>query len=407
MATIRFKRFSKPHVLKDIGRQLLGKFFSKFGDVLLEKDVKLPDPSLSDEEYFGSISNLLLSPEGLPGSLNDALYAIDEMATPDGQQRLEQAVEDEKLSVTFDDKSSHADIALQVWLESPDLLARKHNEQRLIKLSSFEYFSNPNPVDRSASFAAPDEATINKLVGELDRWFCKHNRGEENTKIAMHDIDGEYWFVISHGDTYMRTPKVERHRSEIIHYRPEKDDVVVYAPDLDEIRIHAGTKGEKELYRDKFGLYLAGAEDYFSEFKTYTLEPLRQGIDALDPHGVEGIREIILREVEMAWHGEFNDALVRKSDDVFASAASYQRPYNPIHETAKLRRAVFDVYFYDSEKPRKLQIRPPNILKLGRHCDARLIHRWLSKQKFRALAEGDTVSKTAEAKAHVEHLANT
>ena len=387
MSTLRFKRFSKPHVLKDIGRHLLGKFFAKFKDDLEKKEVALPDPELADEEYFSALSGLLLSPEGLPGSLNDALYAIDEMATEDGQQRLEEGVIEDQLPLTFDEKSSREDIALQVWLESPELLAKKHNEQRLIRLSSFEYYGSPAPTDRSATFQKPDDATVDALAGALDLWFSQHNRGHKTTKIETHEIDGEFWFMVRHGDTYARTPKVEEQRSEVIHYRPEKDDVIVYAPDLDEIRIHAATKGEKQLYRAKFGFYLFGREDYFSEFKTYTLEPLRLGKDSLVPEGVEGIREIILREVEMGWDGGFNDAIVRKSDDVFASAASYERPFNPIHEKAKLRRAVFDVYFGDSEKPRKVQIKPPNILKLGRHCDARLVHRWLSKQKFRASAQ--------------------
>ena len=92
MASIRFKRFTKPHVLKDIGRALLGRFFAKFKDDLAEKEVTLPDPALADEEYFGTLADVLLSPEGLPGTLNDALYAIDEMATEDGQQRLEEGV---------------------------------------------------------------------------------------------------------------------------------------------------------------------------------------------------------------------------------------------------------------------------------------------------------------------------
>ncbi len=387
MASIRFKRFTKPHVLKDIGRALLGRFFAKFKDDLAEKEVTLPDPALADEEYFGTLADVLLSPEGLPGTLNDALYAIDEMATEDGQQRLEEGVAEAQLPLTFDEKSTREDIALQVWLESPELLAQKHNEQRLIRLSSFEYYSNPAPTDRSATFQAPDAATLDALTGAFDLWFSRHNRGHKNTKIEPHEIDGEFWFMIRHGDTYARTPKVEGSRSEVLHYRPEKDDVVVYTPDLDEIRIHAGTKGEKQLYREKFGFYLFGRENFFSEFKTYTLEPLRLGKDSLDPQGIEGIREIILREVEMGWDGQFNDGLVRKSDDVFASAAAYERSFNPINEKAKLRRAAFDVYFGDEEKPRKVQIRPPNILKLGRHCDARLVHRWLSKQKFRTTGQ--------------------
>lgn len=387
MASVRFRRFTKPHVLKDIGRALLGRFFAKFKDDLEEKKVALPDPALADEEYFGTLANVLMSPEGLPGSLNDALYAIDEMATEDGQQRLEEAVAAKQLPLAFDEKSSREDIALQVWLESPELLAEKHNEQRLIRLSSFEYYSNPTPTDRTATFEKPDAPTLDALTAALDLWFSEHNRGHKNTKIEPHEIDGEFWFMIRHGDTYARTPKVEGQRSEVLHYRPEKDDVVVYAPDLDEIRIHAGTKGEKQLYRAKFGFYLFGREDYFSEFKTYTLEPLRLGKDCLEPKGAEGIREIILREVEMGWDGQYNDGLVRKSDDVFASAAAYTRPFNPIQEKAKLKRAAFDVYFGDSDKPRKVQIRPPNILKLGRHCDARLVHRWLSKQKFRTTAQ--------------------
>jgi len=160
MSTLRFKRFSKPHVLKDIGRHLLGKFFAKFKDDLEKKEVALPDPELADEEYFSALSGLLLSPEGLPGSLNDALYAIDEMATEDGQQRLEDGVIEEQLPLTFDEKSSREDIALQVWLESPELLAKKHNEQRLIRLSSFEYYSSPAPTDRSTTFQKPDAETL-------------------------------------------------------------------------------------------------------------------------------------------------------------------------------------------------------------------------------------------------------
>ena len=407
MSTVKFKRFSKPRVLKGIGRHLLGQFFDKFKDALSGKAVVLPDQTLDDEKYFDALAGLLRLPEGLPDVLNDALYAIDEMATEDGQQRLEEGVAEKNLKLAYDQKSSREDIALQVWLADPDLLAQKHNEQRLIRLSAFEYYSNPNPIDRSASFKEPDAATIRDLTSSLDLWFSEHNRGKENTKIDVHPIDGEFWFVISHGDTYMRTPKVEMHRSEVIHYRPEKDDVVVYASDLDEIRIHAATKGEKQLYRDKFGLHLFGQEDFFSESKTYTLEPLRLGIDALSRDGISEINEIILREVEMGWPGGFNDGLVRRSDDIFASAAACATPFNPINVKATLKRAVFDVYFADSKKPRKLHIRPPNTLKLGRHCDARLVHRWLSKQKFRALAEVATKPEMKEAAVHVATLANT
>jgi hypothetical protein len=55
-----------------------------------------------------------------------------------------------------------------------------------------------------------------------------------------------------------------------------------------------------------------------------------------------------------------------------------------ISESGRLVRAAFDVYFADNEKkPRKVQVRPPNVLKLGRHCDAALVQRWLTERSFR------------------------
>ncbi|MDD5483651.1 MAG: hypothetical protein PHP98_08380 [Kiritimatiellae bacterium] len=110
-----------------------------------EEKVILPSPELEDEEYFNSLAGVLMSPEGLPDSLNDSLYAIDEMATEDGQQRQEDGAAEQNLNLAFDEKSSREEIALQVWLADPELLARKHNEQRLIRLSSFEYYSSPTP----------------------------------------------------------------------------------------------------------------------------------------------------------------------------------------------------------------------------------------------------------------------
>ncbi|MDD5701719.1 MAG: hypothetical protein PHU23_06665, partial [Dehalococcoidales bacterium] len=217
---MHFKRFSKAHILKEIGRDFLGKFFTNFKKDMDEEKVILPSPELEDEEYFNSLAGVLLSPEGLPDSLNEALYAIDEMATEDGQQRLEDGVAEAKLNLKFDEKSSRADIALQVWLADPELLSRKHNEQRLIRLSSFEYYSNPTPIDRSATFKKPDATIMGALTDALDLWFSEHNRGHKTTKIEIYAIDGEFWFIIRHGDTYTRTPKVEEQRSSVIHYRP-------------------------------------------------------------------------------------------------------------------------------------------------------------------------------------------
>ena len=42
-----------------------------------------------------------------------------------------------------------------------------------------------------------------------------------------------------------------------------------------------------------------------------------------------------------------------------------------------------------AKKPRKIQLRPPNVLKLGRYCDAVAIDQWLTARGFRTKAKGE------------------
>lgn len=382
MANLKFKRFTKVPTLKRIGRQFLGVFLEKFKDDFAENKVQLPSNTLDDDAYFTQLANLFMAPEALPDSVNETLYAIDEMATPEGMERLERAVEETQLDLKFDEESTEADVALQVWLSNPELLARKHNEQKLQRLSSFEYYQAEKIPDPKKTFTMPDAATIEGLRGSLDLWFSQHNRGKNTTQVETYEIDGEFWFMIRHGDPLARTPKIEGTKTEVMHFRPEKDDVVVYNPALGEIRINARTKGEKQLYQAKFGFYLFGNENHFPGDAKYTLEPLRtKGKDALDVEKIDGIDEILLREIEFYWGGEQNEVEIRRGDDIFAIWENRDPPRTiPTH--VKINRAAFHIYFTGATKPRNAQIRPSNILKLGRHCDATLIEKWLWDNGF-------------------------
>ena len=83
---------------------------------------------------------------------------------------------------------------------------------------------------------------------------------------------------------------------------------------IGEIRMNAETKGEKELYRKKFGLHLFGNEEFFSERSRFDLEPLRQiGEEALLCDDVEGIEYVRLKEVQFFWGGAHKDIEIRRS----------------------------------------------------------------------------------------------
>ena len=391
---MKFKLFTKITFLKLFRRPLLAGFLGQFTNELAAKGLNLTTTDLDDSEFLNGVAMLARSPDGLPPKLFEALYAVEAMATEEGQQRLELAIEQSPLTATFLADSTHAEIALQAYQADPALFARKLNEMKLARLATFEFFTSKLQLDRRKTFKAPDAAMLARMTTDMDAWFREHNRGMHIAHIEVIEIEGEFWFVIRHGDTYVRMPAAGPNRQvEVMHFRPTKDDVVVFAPERDEVRLHAGTKGEKDLYRKVFGTRLFGDDRHFSERKTYTLDPLRdEGLDALEP--IPGIDRVVAREVAWAWDNSLHDVHTHASDDLLASAAEHGPERKVIPPNARPIKAAFDFYFTGSSKPRKVVIRLPNGLKLGRHCDARLVHQFLGERQFRVTlnAAGDAAA---------------
>jgi hypothetical protein len=105
------------------------------------------------------------------------------------------------------------------------------------------------------------------------------------------------------------------------------------------------------------------------------------GSDSLETDGCGDLERAVLREYEVAFDNGFDEVTIREATDLFAAAES--RKVDAIPKGGRLVRAGFDLYFTGKKKARKLQIRTPNTLKLGRHCDAHVVQRWLAKQGFR------------------------
>jgi len=61
-----------------------------------------------------------------------------------------------------------AEFRLDCFPDGLHLIERKHNEQRLSRLSALEYFGTKCPVDRRATFKLPDAATIKLLEQDMD-----------------------------------------------------------------------------------------------------------------------------------------------------------------------------------------------------------------------------------------------
>lgn len=382
------KRFVRAGFLQQLDRELLNRFLQQFQPQIQQRGLRLPEEAYSEETYGTRLAALLATPEGLPPELNEALLAIEELASPEAQEHLEAAAV--SLGVQFRPGAARADMALAVWLNDPRAIARLHKQQRLRRLTTFEYFgSNRAPALRPV-FVTPGPELLQQLQAALDPWFATHHRGQDTTRLELYEFAGplkpaspEWWFVVRHGDTFTRKAKVEAQQTQILHFRPERDDLVVYSSVHDELRIHARTKGERDWYVKLFGSFLRGAEDYFSRRSIYTLEPLRlEGPGALAVGDLQGIHKIVLKELELAWDNPLEGRIIRKADDLFATVAARQLEVL-LPARAHLARAVFEVCFLASDRPRPVEIRPPNVLKLGRHCDAQQVDGWFCRSGFR------------------------
>lgn len=383
MATFRLRRFSCPETLKTIEPPHLVAFLEPFSDFLTSRGVELSDGD-DDELDYGLLAGIFVSPDAdTPRDLIDALYYVDEMATPEAMDSLLPEVERAELEIETGGDQTPADIAVQVWNADRNILERKHAEFHLVRPRSFESFQSHK---RRKKLDRPTSKVVRALEKELDAWFSKHNRGT-GSKVFVFPKDDGVWFLVRHGEPYKREGSIEGGESSSVHFRPEKYDVLIYQKETGELRINARSKGEKQLYRQQFGKHLFGSEDYFPGTNKYTLEPLREyGAMSLNCVDVEGIDWIKLKEYQIFYPGNPWEIVSRRSDDVFAALDARDRT---IPDGGRIVRASFQVKFADCKTPRSVVIRPSNIAQFTRDDDSALVEQWLEARGFIVAEEAE------------------
>jgi len=381
------KRFTKPKFLEQIGRGQLGRLLAKFLPDFAANNVTLPPATLEDGEYYAAVSKMAVAEPGLPENLFEALHSVEALANTVGKGRLLRAVELAGLPIDPNQQVTDADFAVQVLLTEPAVFKQTHDEFRIAGLSSFEYHGCPDAIDRRATFQKPDEAALARIKRDIDDWLAEQREGAEHaTEIEMHEMEGEFWFLIRRGESLARLPAVEGGRFVIRHLRPARDLVVVYTPERDELRIYGKSTGEKKKLRQVFGQRLFGNPEYFSVRNTFTLAPLREdGPDALLVGPGMGIERIVLTELEVRTDDEHDAVLVTRANDLFAYAEAIRQPAIP--GRGRLVSAGFEVLFTGQDKTRMVYLRAGNKLRLTRHCDGLAVHRWLTANGFRSPEE--------------------
>ncbi|MCS7168091.1 MAG: hypothetical protein RMI91_11855 [Gemmatales bacterium] len=357
MATFSLRRFSCPETLRAIAPERMLAFLEPYRQFFQSRGVPLPANVSDGNLDYEKLAAILITPDSkTPSELIDALYYVDEMATPEGMDSLLAEAGHRKLKLAPGPDQSPADIAVQVWLLDRDILERKHAELHIAKVRSFEYYQMDRRPRRV--FRRPSNEQLNALARDLDDWFEANKRGR-GTCLIMGEQDDGVWFLVRHGDPYKREESIDGEMASSVCYRLLKPDVVVYAPQIGELRINARSRGEKQLYSTRFGKHLFGDENIFPGTEKYTLDSLREmGEDSLAPGDIDGIEWIKLGEVQFFFPGNPWEVVTRKSDDSFALLKSRDKRFP---EVGRMIRATFQVKFSDAKKPRSVVLKPSNI----------------------------------------------
>jgi len=378
MATFNLRRFSKPEMLRRIDREHLIAFLEPHADYFSARGVELPSLNTEDELDYNALSEVLLNPStSTPEDLAEALYYVNEMSTPEGFDSIQDAIAGTDIDVVIGEDVAHADLAIQAWMQDSELVERLHAEQFLFRPRSFEYFKTDN--GSVPEFEEPPTETIRALEADLDEWFAKKRRGK-HSKVYVYSKDDYTWFLVRHGKPYARESVIENGESSSQYFRPEKFDVIVYNPALGEIRMNAETKGEKELYRTKFGQHFFGGSDFFNGKSKFTLEPLREiGEDSLLCDDIDGMEWVKLKEYQIYRGGSQKEVEIRKAEDIFASLREREWSFPT---GGPITRASFLIKFTDSKNARTLKLSSSNRAQFKRDDDAEIIEQWMTNRGF-------------------------
>jgi hypothetical protein len=378
MASIRLRYFTNPATLRSIEParllQLLGRFrvfFDRIGH-------SLPPPESSEEIDYQALAGIFVSPnESMPGELLDVLFLVDEMSDPTDMETLLFAANKERVVLDGGDEQSTADVAVQIWLNKPEVLELQHALKQYKRPKSFEYYQGSRTA--RDEFVHPPQDRMETLQGELDDWFANKRRGR-GAKILVTEDTEEIRFLIRHGRPFAREASLKNTEVESVCYRPATYDVVIYDRRLHELRINAALVGEKKLYCKLIGTYFFSNPDCFPGMNKYDLEQLRNmDSGSLQCFDVEGIESVKLVDIQFQRGGPHGLTFTVKAGNLLETSQIFD---NPLAVDADIIKAVFSVKFDDSKSTRSVTIRSGNKAQYARDADASLIEQWLELRGF-------------------------
>lgn len=345
------------------------------GGIVIRGPVRKRMQSEEQDDMDKLAAAFLAADDTMPAYLAESVFLIHEMADATGMDAILEAAERHGLDLQVGDEPAPADVAVQAWLQAPELLEEIHHRHQITRARSLVDFACATDRPR---FTVPTPEQLRALEGRLAAWFGAMKRGH-GCRVLMYPKAKECCFLVQHGEPCRREGAVKDGKSETVFYRPQSHDVVIYDLETGELRMKAASLRQMREYREAFGMHLFGDDRFFPGELKYTLAPLMTGRECLACVDIEGLDHVVLKEVEIFHPGFLPQRVTRKAEDIYALAERglFQWP-----KAGWVTRATFEVRFTGARKGRRVKIVGANKAQYGRDGDSEIVEHWLQARGF-------------------------
>lgn len=349
MSAYKLRCFGNPEVLRKVSFENLMRLLKKFKDYFVRVNFLIPDYATEDTFDYKSLISRLLNPMfDITTDLFDALVLIDAMSREEFFDILLEHIVNKSYAQPLTEKTSAADLAVQIYLNEPELLKRINDRVNMKDPRSFLTFIG---IRKTPDWHLPTEKLdeLQRLLNQISR---SHGRGE-TVRISKFQRDNEFCFLIRKGEPFSRHgaifPGHDETKNIICQF--ESFDVVVFNPENGRLRMTIG--GVKNTWMSReyprmFGYAFFRDYEFFINKSIYDFDVIRNyGKSIMSWKNIPGISEIKFIECMIARSGAGRSKRTYKSNDVFLE---WETEGIVLKKSDNFLRMKFQVLFKDCKR---------------------------------------------------------
>ncbi len=298
MNTLRPPRLLKADVLRGMKPATLAALLKPHSSYIASRGVDLGAIGGSGFD-FPALAAVLACPNELtPPVLVEQLELLDLISGQQSVLNFETEYHEIVCRLREDDDCA-PDLAVKILLEAPDVAMREFNRQAMQAQRALVSFR----VRYGHPYLGASRQRIEEFRSLVVPWFRDNARSGVCVVAHLPEPDGDA-FVIRHGDVLKRIGTLgEDGRSESHVLRPESLDIARFNRANGEWQVSGVGAKVQDLYRKAFGVAFHASAEALAFSRRYSLEPLREGPDALlcDPDAV--VQFVELRSLRLGLPG--------------------------------------------------------------------------------------------------------